>query len=70
MAEKISVTVPFTNRQKELIKKATGRSVSGMKVEQSGSRTVLKSARIRLTRPRTPGTGFGFGEDLPRPFIK
>lgn len=36
MAEKRSVTVPLTARQKDQIKRATGKSISALKVAPSG----------------------------------
>ena len=62
MKEKVSVTVPLTVRQKDQIKRATGRSFGGLKVEAApgmrvGHRTLTK---IQLTRP-----GGGKGPLLP-----
>jgi len=37
MPQKMSVTVPLTARQKEQIKKATGKTISALKVESAGS---------------------------------
>jgi hypothetical protein len=76
MAEKDAVTIAFTDKQKNAIKRATGRTVQAMKVENARGRTVMKSARIRLTRPRTPGGGLEIveggtgGGGLGRPFFK
>ncbi len=50
MVEKFSVTVPLTARQKAQIKKATGRTIAAVKVEKAGARTVLKTARMKLTK--------------------
>lgn len=50
MPEKFTVTVPLTARQKAQIKKATGRTINAVKVEKAGAKTVLKSARMKLTK--------------------
>ena len=55
MPEKFSVTIPLTARQKAQIKNATGRTINAVKVEQAGATTVLKSARMKLTRPAITG---------------
>ncbi len=55
MPEKFAVTVPMNARQKAQIKKATGRTVNAVKVETTGAKTVLKSARMKLTRPAITG---------------
>lgn len=50
MPEKFTVTVPLTARQKAQIKKATGRTINAVKVEKAGAKTVLKTARMKLTK--------------------
>ena len=55
MPEKFTVTVPLTARQQAQIKKATGRTINAVKVEKAGAKTVLKSARMKLTRPAITG---------------
>ncbi len=54
MAEKRSVTVPLTTRQKQQIKRATGKSISALKVEPSGgmiaSRRIMKLPTRSLAR--------------------
>ena len=42
MAGKMSVTVPLTAQQKEKIRRATGKSISALKVEGTGGVTLKK----------------------------
>src|SRR5262249_55951743 len=46
MADKMTVTVPLTAKQKEQIRHATGRSISALKVGASGGLTAARATRI------------------------
>lgn len=50
MAEKKSVTVPLTARQKQQIKRATGKTISALKVGPSGGMVAARRFRILETR--------------------
>ena len=45
MAEKFSVTIPLSARQKAQIKKATGRTIAAVKVEKAGEPDKRKFAK-------------------------
>ncbi len=50
MAEKRSVTVSLTARQKEQIKRATGKSISALKVGPSGGMVAARKIQILSSR--------------------
>ena len=59
MAEKMSVTIPLSERQKEQIRKATGKSISALKVESTGgvalARRLQSKALGKKMSPRALG---------------
>jgi hypothetical protein len=55
MAEKTSVTVPLTAKQKDQIKRATGKSISALKVGTSGGLTAARrTAAFGITKRLVP----------------
>ncbi len=50
MAEKRSVTVALTSRQKDQIKRATGKSISALKVGPSGGMVAARRIQILSSR--------------------
>jgi hypothetical protein len=47
--KKMSVTVPLTARQKEQIKRATGKTIASLRVESAGGASL--KPRVSLARP-------------------
>ncbi len=47
MAEKMSVTIPLSERQKAQIRKATGKSISALKVESTGGVALARRLKGR-----------------------
>jgi hypothetical protein len=50
MAEKTTVTVPLTAKQKEQIKRATGKTISALKVGASGGFAAARKPRMIVGR--------------------
>ncbi len=46
MAQKVSVKVPLTAQQKEKIRRATGRTISTLKVESTGAAMLKRPFRL------------------------
>jgi len=58
MAGKVSVTVPLTAQQKNKIRRATGKTISALKVESTGGATLKRAltagispTAVRMARP-------------------